>query len=461
MQKTFDGDPALFLQRWGRFCSEAELREWFGGRQASKRIANRRFAHLRRSLHAPESDYFSDEAMRMRDPSMYEELVGRFEDKTEQKPFKEDQTLLDRVFHNLDTARYQEALEEARSVERAQIRTLRKERGQIGTASGYESEDDEGVRDIQAGTETELERGTEGDYDDEDYDSAGRVPGLSWATSSRPSLVPLGKPGDSEDDFEEEFEEEEETDNDGDESMGGPAAAVPLKPAPASRPPPRPVVAPPTIRKLPIPARMAPQARKAQRLRVSPSTNVANADARGAQRMPRSAVPTFSPISVSESFAPARTTRPSALSSSSSSQKPPTTVGHGRLSESVGEIDLLEALDESSNLEAALDMVKEQELARRVGREDLIRVMEQRFLGGGDLDFNYASVDNDPELDDLAAEERDLQERYFADSAEEEDTFDEGDIEQQGGDKSGNQKRENWLGMEEKRASQYTGRLDY
>jgi hypothetical protein len=41
--------------------------------------------------------------------------------------------------------------------------------------------------------------------------------------------------------------------------------------------------------------------------------------------------------------------------------------------------------------------------------------METRFLRGGDDDFDYTIVDNNPEYDDRAAEEREAEDKYFDD----------------------------------------------
>ena len=50
--------------------------------------------------------------------------------------------------------------------------------------------------------------------------------------------------------------------------------------------------------------------------------------------------------------------------------------------------------------------------------------MEARFLRGGDEDFEYDVVDNNPDYDDKVLEERDAQDRYFD---EEEPEFVEGE----------------------------------
>ncbi|ORY36871.1 hypothetical protein BCR33DRAFT_721798 [Rhizoclosmatium globosum] len=47
-------------------------------------------------------------------------------------------------------------------------------------------------------------------------------------------------------------------------------------------------------------------------------------------------------------------------------------------------------------------------------REELVTIMKERFLDGGDAEFfDYSFVDDDEELDDLKVMERDVQERYF------------------------------------------------
>lgn len=47
------------------------------------------------------------------------------------------------------------------------------------------------------------------------------------------------------------------------------------------------------------------------------------------------------------------------------------------------------------------------------GKEVWRKVMEMRFLGGGDGDFDYREVDDNEEWDDNAQERRDAEDEYF------------------------------------------------
>ena len=49
-------------------------------------------------------------------------------------------------------------------------------------------------------------------------------------------------------------------------------------------------------------------------------------------------------------------------------------------------------------------------------RQQFVKTVYQSFLQGKDDGFDYRKVDNDESLDDLDAEQRDAEERYFEDS---------------------------------------------
>ncbi|KAG1445243.1 hypothetical protein G6F46_006896 [Rhizopus delemar] len=51
---------------------------------------------------------------------------------------------------------------------------------------------------------------------------------------------------------------------------------------------------------------------------------------------------------------------------------------------------------------------------REEKRQELVRLLEEKFLAGKD-DFNYAEVDYNEDYDDLEQQERDFQDRYFDD----------------------------------------------
>ncbi|XP_065715532.2 coiled-coil domain-containing protein 97 isoform X6 [Patagioenas fasciata] len=46
-------------------------------------------------------------------------------------------------------------------------------------------------------------------------------------------------------------------------------------------------------------------------------------------------------------------------------------------------------------------------------RREFLALMYQRFLDGEDPDFDYSQVDENPDMDDLEAEAREAEERYF------------------------------------------------
>ena len=57
-----------------------------------------------------------------------------------------------------------------------------------------------------------------------------------------------------------------------------------------------------------------------------------------------------------------------------------------------------------------------QEGGRDFLRQQFVKTVYQSFLQGKDDGFDYRKVDNDESLDDLDAEQRDAEERYFEDS---------------------------------------------
>jgi len=48
-----------------------------------------------------------------------------------------------------------------------------------------------------------------------------------------------------------------------------------------------------------------------------------------------------------------------------------------------------------------------------IRRANFVKVMRNRFVNGKDIDFNYALVDDDSELDDVVELGRDAEEKYF------------------------------------------------
>ena len=69
---------------------------------------------------------------------------------------------------------------------------------------------------------------------------------------------------------------------------------------------------------------------------------------------------------------------------------------------------------------------------------EFTRVMQELFLDGLDVAFDYAAIDADPRYDDPRLEERDRQDRYF-----DQDDDDDLDVDDQGEDQHDNQDRDN------------------
>ncbi|KAI9497031.1 coiled-coil domain-containing protein-domain-containing protein [Zychaea mexicana] len=72
--------------------------------------------------------------------------------------------------------------------------------------------------------------------------------------------------------------------------------------------------------------------------------------------------------------------------------------------------------------------IEEMMTFREEQREELVRLLEERFLAGKDTQFDYAKVDQNEAYDDMAQQEQDLQDQYFDD--EESDSAPAGSIPQ-------------------------------
>ncbi|KAK9766727.1 hypothetical protein K7432_003996 [Basidiobolus ranarum] len=79
-------------------------------RKPSKPVQNRRYFYFENFL--KDSSYFSLEEMKLREPSLYFELVDRFRtEKEKNAPFGPNMSLVDRMYHNIDELRFQQALD--------------------------------------------------------------------------------------------------------------------------------------------------------------------------------------------------------------------------------------------------------------------------------------------------------------------------------------------------------------
>ncbi|CEI90421.1 hypothetical protein RMCBS344292_04746 [Rhizopus microsporus] len=151
MKSTLESDPGLFLSKWGRHLSQSTLslfeclqddyevnfylssllykqspsispRE--NARQQKSALhtlsLNRRYEYLKRQLR--HSDYFSDEAIQLREPELYEQFVGRHVPASEKnKPFENDVTLVNRILSNIDRKYVSDRLDEQRQIEEEQF----------------------------------------------------------------------------------------------------------------------------------------------------------------------------------------------------------------------------------------------------------------------------------------------------------------------------------------------------
>ncbi|CAG8707111.1 10424_t:CDS:2 [Rhizophagus irregularis] len=141
MKQTLENDPALFLTKWGKFLPKNELEKfeclrgdyevnWHLNKLLStqnkntisssiaseppiiskqllpssrhnKQILNRRYKYLTTML--DNTSYFGDEAIEMREPSLYEDYVGQYIPEEERyKQFDDDVDLIDRVYYDID-----------------------------------------------------------------------------------------------------------------------------------------------------------------------------------------------------------------------------------------------------------------------------------------------------------------------------------------------------------------------
>jgi len=89
--------------------------------------------------------------------------------------------------------------------------------------------------------------------------------------------------------------------------------------------------------------------------------------------------------------------------------------------------------DEEDEEEKKAKQEKEQERKERNERkrvkaaglkEEFVRLMEEKWLAGEDLEYDYEVVDADEQLDDMLQLERDMQDRYFDDKEVESDEDD-------------------------------------
>ncbi|CAB4440766.1 hypothetical protein RhiirA5_496003 [Rhizophagus irregularis] len=155
MKQTLENDPALFLTKWGKFLPKNELEKfeclrgdyevnWHLNKLLStqnkntisssiaseppiiskqllpssrhnKQILNRRYKYLTTML--DNTSYFGDEAIEMREPSLYEDYVGQYIPEEERyKQFDDDVDLIDRVYYDIDQSYIHDRLQEEKRI---------------------------------------------------------------------------------------------------------------------------------------------------------------------------------------------------------------------------------------------------------------------------------------------------------------------------------------------------------
>ncbi|KAL2915101.1 hypothetical protein HK105_205425 [Polyrhizophydium stewartii] len=141
LRATLGRDQALFLEKWGHRLGEAQLRAFEPlqhddyevrfhlarlhkqlrrqggqasqqsrgpGASATKAVRNRRLRYMQVGL---DREYFSLEAMRDREPELYEQFVGRFVSERERsQPFPASMGLVERIYHDIDDAEHRRRL---------------------------------------------------------------------------------------------------------------------------------------------------------------------------------------------------------------------------------------------------------------------------------------------------------------------------------------------------------------
>ncbi|KAJ8656409.1 hypothetical protein O0I10_007977 [Lichtheimia ornata] len=139
MARVAEGDPGLFLSRWGQYLPRAIL-EYFQplrdldyevdfylqqlmdepSKPQQRIVSNRRYEYLKR--HLRESSYFSDDSMQQREPVLYEQYVGQYQSEQEKTmPFANDVTLVQRVLSNIDRHYASEQVRKQKIIEEEQF----------------------------------------------------------------------------------------------------------------------------------------------------------------------------------------------------------------------------------------------------------------------------------------------------------------------------------------------------
>lgn len=170
-----------------------------------KRIKNRRYQYLQQN--AQQNPYFSLESMKLRDPLLYQELVGRYIPNSERKAaFRDDMTLLDRVYDNMASQQFVERFTEAKErMMEEEFETESDDDNDNDVEKEEDEDEDEGKEAINVDEILEIsiddregfkqefirimhERWLDGDEDDFDYSTVDRDETLDLQTENERDL---------------------------------------------------------------------------------------------------------------------------------------------------------------------------------------------------------------------------------------------------------------------------------
>ncbi|RCH85038.1 Coiled-coil domain-containing protein 97 [Rhizopus stolonifer] len=73
----------------------------------------------------------------------------------------------------------------------------------------------------------------------------------------------------------------------------------------------------------------------------------------------------------------------------------------------------IEAKSETNESDTEKEDVEDMDKYKEEKRDELIRLLEEKFLAGKDNDFDYSQIDYNEVYDDIEQQERDFQDRYF------------------------------------------------
>jgi hypothetical protein len=134
LSKLLRRDPAIFLERHGTKLTDKELSffecftenyevNWYlqtlykniheptqyQVERKNKIIKNRRYAYLQNLI--SEGEYFSEESMKIRSPSLYYHYIGKYRTEDKVVPYDEKESLVNRILRGYDMSNAREEIE--------------------------------------------------------------------------------------------------------------------------------------------------------------------------------------------------------------------------------------------------------------------------------------------------------------------------------------------------------------